>query len=125
MDNSGIKYSFVDIAKDENDIDSPAQITAKPEKPTTPPLSTTLNTADQVDKLRKQLQARLGDVPSAKFETETIGSGVDRQYKLVVTGLTDSQRKALQPISLSFKQNLKESEDLEMRQMLVRAGIIK
>lgn len=124
MDNGNVSFNFVDIAKGE-DEEAASQVTVKPEKPTVPPLSTTVNTADQADKLRKQIQARLGDVPTAKYEIEPIGTGADRQYKLVVTGLTDSQRKAAQPVAFDFKQKLKEELDWEQRQMLVRAGIIK
>lgn len=124
MDNANVSFNFVDIAKGEDEEEAP-QITVKPETPTVPPLSTTVNDADQADKLKKLLQARLGDVPAAKFSVEPIGSGADRQYKVIVTGLTDSQRKALQPVAFDFKQKLKEELDWEQRQMLVRAGIIK
>jgi hypothetical protein len=108
----------------------PAEDTSKPaiEKPKAvdvPPLSTTVNSADQADKLRKQLQAKLGEVPNAKFEIVPVEAPEGRKYKLVVTGITASQRAAIQPLTIDFKTKLKESTDYEMRSMLVRAGIIK
>ena len=122
MGNAGVDYSIMKL--------EPAEDTSKPsvEKPKAvevPPLSTTVNSADQADKLKKQLQAKLGEVPNAKYEVETTGEGAERKYKLVVTGITASQRAALQPLTIDFKLKLKESIDFEMRQMLVRAGIIK
>jgi hypothetical protein len=98
---------------------------AKPKTIEVPPLSTTVNTADQADKLRKQLQAKLGEVPNAKYEILPVESPEGRKYKLVVTGITASQRAAIQPLTIDFKMKLKESTDYEMRAMLVRAGIIK
>jgi len=124
MDNSGLDYKIVDVEKEGGEVET-APVIAKVEKPTVPPLSTTVNTADQADKLRKLLQNRLGDVPGAKYEVESTGEGTDRKYKLVVTGISADQRAKLQPLAFDFKQNLKESLDFERRQMLVRAGIIK
>jgi hypothetical protein len=124
MDNSGLDYKIVDVEKEGGEVET-APVIAKVEKPTVPPLSTTVNTADQADKLRKLLQNRLGDVQGAKYEIEPVGTGADRKYKLVVTGISADQRAKLQPIAFDFKQNLKENADFEMRRMLVRAGIIK
>jgi len=121
MDNAGIGFKLIDV---EQDTEAPKAV-EKPQKEVVPPLSTTVNTADQADKLRKLLQSKLGEVPNAKFEIETTGEGADRKYKLVVTGITASQRSSLQPAAIDFKMKLKESIDFEMRQMLVRAGIIK
>ena len=121
MDNAKVEYTLVDV---EQDVEAPKTI-EKPKGETVPPLSTTVNSADQADKLRKLLQAKLGDVPNAKYEVETTGEGTERKYKLVVTGITASQRAALQPLTIDFKLKLKESIDFERRQMLVRAGIIK
>ena len=124
MDNAGLEYKFADVEKEGAEDDTPV-VSTKPEKPTVPPLSTTVNTADQADKLRKIFQKRLGDVPGAKYEVESTGTGAERKYKLVVTGISADQRAKLQPLAFDFKQNLKESLDFERRQMLVRAGIIK
>lgn len=124
MDNAGVSFQFVDVAKGEDEEAAP-QVVAKPKAEEVPPLSTTVNTADQADKLRKLLQARLGEVPTAKYEVEPVGTGADRKYKLVVTGLSTDQRAKLQPVAFDFKTKLKEQMDWEQRQMLVRAGIIK
>ena len=124
MDNSGLEYKFVNVDREESEGNT-STVSTKPEKITIPPLSTTVNTADQADKLRKMFQKRLGDVPGAKYEVESAGQGIDRKYKLIVTGISADQRAKLQPISFDFKQNLKESANIERRQMLVRAGIIK
>jgi hypothetical protein len=126
MDNANVAFKFMDIERGEEETDaSTPPPKFEPQAPKTPPLSTTVNTADQADKLKKLLQNRLGDVPSAKFEVEPVGDGPGRQYKLVVTGITADQRLKLQPITFDFKQKLKEELDWEQRQMLVRAGIIK
>jgi hypothetical protein len=121
MDNAGVDFKLVDI---EQDVEAPKTI-EKSKGEAVPPLSTTVNTADQADKLRKLLQAKLGDVPNAKFEIEPVESPEGRKYKLVVTGVTASQRAALQPLTIDYKMKLKESIDLEKYQMLRRAGIIK
>ena len=123
MDNANVSFSFIDVER-QTDKEKPTQ-DIKPKAPPAPPLSTTVNTADQADKLKKQLQARLGDVPTVKYEVEPVGSGAERKYKLVVTGITADQRSKLQPITFDFKQKLQEELDWEKRQMLVRAGIIK
>jgi hypothetical protein len=122
MDNAKVDFKFMDVEQDGGDAPKSVE---KSKGEVVPPLSATVNTADQADKLRKILQAKLGDVPNAKYEVETTGEGTERKYKLVVTGITASQRAAIQPIAIDFKMKLKESTDYEMRSMLVRAGIIK
>jgi len=121
MDNAGVDFKLVDI---EQDVEAPKTI-EKSKGEAVPPLSTTVNTADQADKLRKLLQSKLGDVPTAKYEVEPVESPEGRKYKLIVTGVTASQRAALQPLTIDYKMKLKESIDLEKYQMLRRAGIIK
>lgn len=122
FNNAGVKYNVLQL---EPSMDASKPSVEKPKVEEVPPLSTTVNTADQADKLRKQLQAKLGDVKSAKYEVEPVESPEGRKYKLVVTGITASQRAAIQPLTIDFKRNLKEANEWEMRQMLVRAGIIK
>jgi hypothetical protein len=122
FNNAGVKYNILQL---EPSMDASKPSVEKPKMEEVPPLSTTVNTADQADKLRKQLQAKLGDVKSAKYDVEPVESPEGRKYKLVVTGITASQRAAIQPLTIDFKRNLKESNEWEMRQMLVRAGIIK
>jgi hypothetical protein len=122
FNNAEVKYNVLQL---EPSMDASKPSVEKPKVEEVPPLSTTVNTADQADKLRKQLQAKLGDVKSAKYEVEPVESPEGRKYKLVVTGITASQRAAIQPLTIDFKRNLKEANEWEMRQMLVRAGIIK
>jgi hypothetical protein len=138
MDNAGV--DFEEDKKYQLDTTKPSVEKSKPE--TSLSLTTTVNSADQADKLRKLLQAKLGDVTKAKYEVETTGEGAERKYKLVVTGITASQRAAIQPLTFDFKKaeelrlakeklkadkvkKINESNSLEMRAMLVRAGIIK
>ena len=122
--NAGLEYVFVDVERDEDE--EIVSITSKgDDKKEVPPLSTTVNTADQADKLAKKLQKRLGEIPGVKYEVESVGGGADRQYKLVITGLSSDQRSKAQPIALDFKTSLKEASDAEMRRVLVRAGVIK
>lgn len=122
MGNAGVDYSIMKLEPSE-DATKPSVEKARPVE--VPPLSTTVNSADQADKLRKILQAKLGEVPNAKYEVTPIDAPEGRKYKLVVTGITASQRAAIQPLTIDFKMKLKESTDYEMRAMLVRAGIIK
>jgi hypothetical protein len=122
MDNAGVDFKLIDIEQGDNEAPKTVE---KPKGEVVPPLSATVNTADQAGKLRKILQNKLGDVPNAKFDIEPTGEGTERKYKLIVTGITASQRAALQPLTIDFKLKLKENVDFEMRQMLVRAGIIK
>jgi hypothetical protein len=124
MGNANVEYSIMKLEPAE---DTPQPSVEKPKAVEVPPLSTTVNSADQADKLKKQLQAKLGEVPNAKYEVETTGEGAERKYKLVVTGITASQRAAIQPITFDFKMKLKESLDFDFDryQMLRRAGIIK
>ena len=71
------------------------------------------------------MQAKLGDVPNAKYEVVPVDDPEGRKYKLVVTGITASQRSSIQPLTIDFKMKLKESFDFDRYQMLRRAGIIK
>ena len=124
MNNAGVEFK----ESEKIDIELPTPTTKptlKPTAPTTLPLTTTVNTADQADNLIKIFKNRLGEVPSAKYEVETVGDRNDRKYKLVVTGISDDQRAKIQPLSFDFKKNLREQNEIERHQMLVRAGIIK
>ena len=124
MDNAGLSFSFVDVEV-EDDGEETTTVAAKPKAPTVPPLSTTVDTADQADKLRKLFQSRLGEVPTVRYEVEPVGTGAERKYKLIVTGISADQRTKLQPLAFDFKQNLREELSFERKRMLVRAGIIK
>jgi hypothetical protein len=67
-------------------------------------------------------QKEIGEVPTIKYDIEPVDVEGEKKYKLVVTGFQNpDQRKKL----LIKKTTLKEEQNFEMRQMLVRAGIIK
>lgn len=117
MDNAGVGFKLVDI---EQDVEAPKTI-EKPQAEVVPPLSVTADSMDKIDKIRKTFQKEIGDVPTAKYETEPVETPEGRKYKLVVTGISKDQRQKL----LVKKSTLKEEQDFEMRRMLVRAGIIK
>jgi len=117
MDNAGVDFKLVDI---EQDVEAPKTI-EKPKADAVPQLSVTADDMDKIDKVRKAFQKEIGDVPTAKYETEPVETPEGRKYKLVVTGISADQRQKL----LIKKSTLKEEQDWEMRRMLVRAGIIK
>jgi hypothetical protein len=117
MDNAGVDFKLVDV---EQDGEAPKTV-EKPKADAVPPLSVTADDMDKIDKIRKAFQKEIGDVPTAKYETEAIETPEGRKYKLVVTGISADQRQKL----LIKKSTLKEEQDFEMRRMLVRAGIIK
>ena len=120
MDNSGVEYSLVDIEQDTDGVETPATI-EKPKKDVVPPLSYTADTRDKVEKARGIFQKEIGEVPTAKYEIETVETPEGRKYKLVVTGISSDQRAKL----FTKKTTLQESFDFERYQMLRRAGIIK
>jgi hypothetical protein len=72
-------------------------------------LSVTADSLDKIDKIRKAFQKEIGDVPTAKYETEAVETEAGRQYKLVVTGISADQRKKL----LVKKSTLKEEMDFD------------
>lgn len=119
MDNAGVGFKLVDV---EQDVEAPKTV-EKPQAEVVPPLSVTADSMDKIDKVRKAFQKELGEVPTAKYETEAVETPEGRKYKLVVTGLSKDQRQKL----LVKKSTLKEEKefDFEKYQMLVRAGIIK
>ena len=119
MDNAGVGFKLVDV---EQDTEAPKTV-EKPQAETVPPLSVTADDMDKIDKIRKTFQKEIGDVPTAKYETETVETPEGRKYKLVVTGISKDQRQKL----LVKKSTLKEEKefDFEKYQLLSRAGIIK
>lgn len=119
MDNAGVGFKLVDV---EQDTEAPKAV-EKPQAETVPPLSVTADNMDKIDKIRKAFQKEIGDVPTAKYETEPVETPEGRKYKLVVTGISKDQRQKL----LVKKSTLKEEQefDFEKYQMLRRAGIIK
>jgi hypothetical protein len=124
MNNAGVEFR----ESEKIDIELPTittKPTLKPTASTTSLLTTTVNTADQADDLIKLFKNRLGKVSSAEYKVEPTGVGADRKYKSIVTGISADQRAKLQLLAFDFKKNLKEQNEIERHQMLVRAGIIK
>jgi hypothetical protein len=106
MDNAGVEHQLVDVEQDGGDAPKTVE---KPVATTVPPLSVTADSLDKIDKIRKAFQKEIGDVPTAKYETEAVETETGRQYKLVVTGISADQRKKL----LVKKSTLKEEMDFD------------
>ena len=117
IDNSGIDAKVVDLETMPGEAPKVAAA-----KPTTPSLTTTLDSKEDAFDLRKELQKRF-TIPSAVYKVEPIEDPETGEIgaKLVITGLTSSQRAQLQQFTTDYKYNLEES----LRRMKVRAGIIK
>jgi len=120
MDTAGLEYSLVDVEQDTDDSEAPVAI-EKPKKDAVPPLSYTADTRDKVEKARGIFQKEIGEVPTAKYEIETVETPEGRKYKLVVTGISADQRAKL----FTKKTSLQESFDFEKYLLMRRAGIIK
>jgi len=106
MDNAGVEHQLVDVEQDGGDAPKTVE---KPTATTVSPLSVTADSLDKIDKIRKVFQKEIGDVPTAKYETESSKTEEGIQYKLVVTGLSADQRKKL----LVKKSTLKEEMDFD------------
>ena len=117
MDNAGVDFKLVDV---EQDGEAPKTV-EKPKADAVPPLSVTADSMDKIDKVRKAFQKEIGDVPTAKYETEAVETEAGRQYKLVVTGISADQRKKL----LVKKSTLKEEMefDFDLYRMKKLAGL--
>ena len=117
IDNSGIDAKVVDLETMPGEAPKVAAA-----KPTTPALTTTLDSKEDAFDLRKELQKRF-TIPSAVYKVEPFEDPEtgETSAKLVITGLTSSQRAQLQQFTTDYKYNLEES----LRRMKVRAGIIK
>jgi hypothetical protein len=118
MDNAGVEFKLIDV---EQDVETPKAV-EKPKVEVIPSLSYTADTKDKAEKARTLFQKEIGEVPTIKYDIEPVDVEGEKKYKLVVTGFQNpDQRKKL----LIKKTTLKEEQNFEMRQMLVRAGIIK
>ena len=106
MDNAKVEYTLVDIEQDGGEAPKTVE---KTKAEAVPPLSVTADSMDKIDKIRKTFQKEIGDVPTAKYETEAIETEGGRQYKLVVTGISKDQRQKL----LVKKATLKEEMDFD------------
>jgi hypothetical protein len=106
MDNAKVEYTLVDVEQDGGEAPKTVE---KPKADTVPPLSVTADSLDKIDKIRKAFQKEIGDVPTAKYETESSKTEDGIQYKLVVTGISKDQRQKL----LVKKSTLKEEMDFD------------
>jgi len=118
MDNAGVEYQLVDVEQDGGEAPKTVE---KPKAETIPPLSVTADSLDKIDKIRKEFQKEIGEVPTAKYETETTKTEEGTQYKLIVTGISADQRKKL----LVKKSTLKEEMefDFDLYRMKKLAGL--
>jgi len=106
MDNAGVEFKLIDIEQDGGEAPKTVE---KTKAETVPPLSVTADSMDKIDKIRKIFQKELGDVPTAKYETESSKTENGIEYKLIVTGISADQRKKL----LVKKATLKEEMDFD------------
>jgi hypothetical protein len=118
MDNAGVDFKLVDV---EQDVEAPKAV-EKPKVEVVPPLSYTADTKDKAEKARTLFQKEIGEVPTVTYEIEPVDVDGERKYKLVVSGFQNPDQRAK---LFAKKTTLKEEQYFEMRQMLVRAGIIK
>ena len=118
MDNAGVEFQLVDVEQDGGEAPKTVE---KPKAETVPPLSVTADSLDKIDKIRKEFQKEIGEVPTAKYETETTKTEEETQYKLIVTGISADQRKKL----LVKKSTLKEEMefDFDLYRMNKLAGL--
>jgi glutaredoxin len=117
MDNAGVNFQIVDV---EQDSESPKTV-EKSKAEEVPPLTVTSDSKDKVEKARSAFQKEIGEVPTAKYEIETVETEAGRQYKLVVTGISKDQRQKL----LVKKSTLKEEQefDFDLYRMKKLAGL--
>ena len=118
MDNASVEFQLVDVEQDSGEAPKTVE---KPKAETIPPLSVTADSLDKIDKIRKEFQKEIGEVPTAKYETETTKTEEGTQYKLIVTGISADQRKKL----LVKKSTLKEEMefDFDLYRMKKLAGL--
>ena len=118
MDNAGVEFQLVDVEQDGGEAPKTVE---KPKAETVPPLSVSADSLDKIDKIRKEFQKEIGEVPTAKYETETTKTEEGTQYKLIVTGISADQRKKL----LVKKSTLKEEMefDFDLYRMNKLAGL--
>ena len=118
MDKAGVKYKLVDIERLD---DEGSKTIEKPEKVKTPPLTVIANTLDKIEKIRNKFKKEIGDVPTAKYETEPVDVDGERKYKLIVTGLSPDQRKKLIVKKAMLKEDM--GFDIDLHLMQKRAGL--
>jgi hypothetical protein len=118
MDNDGVEYQLVDVEQDAGEAPKTVE---KPKAEEVPPLTVTTDTKDKADKFRDLLRKEIGEVPTAKYEIETVEVNGERKYKVIVTGISKDQRQKL----LIKKSTLKEEVDFDygMYRMKKIAGL--
>jgi hypothetical protein len=118
MGNAGVEFKLIDIEQDGGEAPKTVE---KPKADAVSPLSVTADSMDKIDKIRKIFQKELGDVPTAKYETESSKTENGIEYKLIVTGISADQRKKL----LVKKATLKEEMDFDfdLHRMRKLAGL--
>jgi hypothetical protein len=118
MDNAGVEYQLVDVEQDGGEAPKTIE---KTQMDAVPPLTVTADTKDKADKFRDILRREIGDVPTAKYEIESVEVNGERKYKVIVTGISKDQRQKL----LIKKSTLKEEVDFDygMYRMRKIAGL--
>ena len=117
MDKAGVKYKLVDIER----LDDEDSKTIEKPKKTSEEVIAFADTLDQIEKIRSKFKEEIGDVKSAKYETEPVKKDGKRRYKLTVTGISYDQKVKL----IIKKGDLKEGMefDLDLYLMQKRAGL--
>lgn len=120
MDNAKVEYTLIDVEQDGGEVPKTVE---KPKEEIISPLSVTADSLDKIDKIRKAFQKEIGEVPTAKYETESIKTEEGTQYKLIVTGLSKDQRAKLFIKKTTLKEEM--DFDFDLYKMKKLAGIIK
>jgi len=69
MDNAGVEFQLVDVEQDGGEAPKTVE---KPKAETVPPLSVTADSLDKIDKIRKEFQKEIGEVPTANTKQKLI-----------------------------------------------------
>jgi hypothetical protein len=109
MDNADVEFKLIDIEQDGGEAPKTVE---KPKADTVPPLSVTADSMDKIDKIRKTFQKEIGDVPTAKYETESSKTEDGIEYKLIVTGISKDQRQKLFVKKATLKEEMDFNFDL-------------
>jgi hypothetical protein len=123
MNNAGVEFK----EDKKYHLDTTKPPVEKPKSETVSPVTYTSTEKNKVDKAKKVFQNSLGDAQGVKYTDDSFKDPNNvTQYRVTVTGLTPELRSKL----IITKSSLKEGQEFdfdkwEMRQMLVRAGIIK
>lgn len=119
MNKADVKYKLVDVER--LDSDEEGEVLEKPKKEKVPPLTVTADSLDKIEKIRNQFKKEIGDVATAKYETEPVDIDGERKYKLIITGISVDQRKKLFIKKAMLKEEIEFNLDLYLMQK--RAGL--